>query len=189
MVDTLAPVIKWKETVEEIIDLSLSNYTFEVVTLWDQAHVTNNNVYVDVDIIGSYTNSLDNGVDVVSSLFTNEISVTKTGELAIVGYQTNSVVRFKRPRLEETSRLGCKYSIAGRESLTLGSWTNSGAYDFGDTYNATNFPGVEIGTSTAPQLSNGGFLQLRVTSPDNDPSTFYFDTFPDTDYGAGDPGN
>ena len=49
-----APVIKWKETVEEIIDLSLSNYTFEVVTLWDQAHVTNNNVYVDVDIIGSY---------------------------------------------------------------------------------------------------------------------------------------
>ena len=189
--DTLPPVIslKWKETVEEIIDLSLSNYTFEVVTLWDQAHVTNNNVYVDVDIIGSYTNSLDNGVDVVSSLFTNEISVTKTGELAIVGYQTNSVVRFKRPRLEETSRLGCKYSIAGRESLILGSWTNSGAYDFGDTYNATNFPGVEIGTSTAPQLSNGGFLQLRVTSPDNDPSTFYFDTFPDTDYGAGDPGN
>ena len=72
------------------------NYTFEVVTLWDQAHVTNNNVYVGADIIGSYTNSLDNGVDVVSSLFTNEISVTKTGELAIVGYQTNSVVRFKR---------------------------------------------------------------------------------------------
>ena len=186
--------VKWKDTIDQIIDVNLSNYTYNVVTLNDSAHVTNNNVILEVEILGSWTNSLDNGVDILipsygNLAFTNKINVTKTGELSVVGYQTNSIVRFKRPRSANVSNLGCKYSIASRDSLTIGSWTNSGTYNFGDVYNPSNFPGVEMGTSTAPQASDGGFLQLRVTSPDNDPSTFYFDTFPDTDYGAGDPGN
>ena len=189
--DTLPPVItvKWKETVEEIIDLSFSNYTFNVITLNDNAHYLSNNVYEEVEISGFYTNSLDNGVDVISQIFTNEISVTKTGTLEVVGYKTNSIVRFKRPRSKSVNELGCKYSVASRENLSFGSWTNSGAYNFGDIYTASNFPNTEIGISTVTADENTKFIKLKVTSPQNDPSTFYFDTFSETDYGNGDPGN
>ena len=74
MRDTLPPVItvKWKETVEEVIDLRLTNYTFNVITLNDNAHYLSNNIYEEVEISGFYTNSLDNGVDVISQIFTNE---------------------------------------------------------------------------------------------------------------------
>ena len=189
--DSLAPVIsiKWKETVEEVIDLTLSNYTFNVITLNDNAHYLSNNIYEEVEISGFYTNSLDNSVDVISQLFTNEISVTKTGQLEVVGYQTNSIVRFKRPRSKSVNELGCKYSVAARDSLSFGSWTSSGAFNFGDVYSASNFPNTEIGISTVPADEDTKFLKLKVTSPQNDPSTFYFDTFSETDYGAGDPGN
>ena len=189
--DTLPPVIavKWKETVEEVIDLSLSNYTFNVITLNDNAHYLSNNIYEAVEISGFYTNSLDNGIDVISQIFTNEISVTKTGTLEVVGYKTNSIVRFKRPRSKLVNELGCKYSVASRENLSFGSWTNSGAYNFGDIYTASNFPNTEIGISTVTADENTKFIKLKVTSPQNDPSTFYFDTFSETDYGNGDPGN
>lgn len=187
--DAMNGVIKWKETVEQIIDLTLSNYTFSVVTLNDNAHYQSNNIFDEVSISGYYTNSLDNEIDEILQLYTNEISVTKTGVLAVVGYRTNSVVRFKRPRSKKVNQLGCKYSVASRDNLSFGSWTNSGAYNYGDIYTPSNYPNTELGISTVPASGDTQFLQLRVTSPRNDPSTFYFNTFSETDYGPGDPGN
>ena len=88
--------------------------------------------------------------------------------IEVVGYKTNSIVRFKRPRSKSVNELGCKYSVASRENLSFGSWTNSGAYNFGDIYTASNFPNTEIGISTVTADENTKFIKLKVTSPQND---------------------
>jgi hypothetical protein len=181
-------IIKWKENENQIINLSVSNYVYAIDTLRENAHYASNNVYDYVTNSVVYTNYLDNGITTISDIFTNQIQRTYIGERSVSGYMTNQIARFKQPRSNLQNELGVSYNILSRDNLVFGQWTNSGAYNFGDTYNAGNYSNVIYGTSTLPASENNKFITIKVTSPYNDPSTHYFDTLPETDYGDNDPG-